>query len=198
MTQSPDTPRPADPVAQATEAITTIHARSERKVDRHQRAVETVTGLLGRPGFLYGVMAGVAIWVGSNLIARHLGLPVWDTPPFYWLQGLLGLSALLTTVVVLITQNRMGKTAERRAQLDLQMNLLVEQKVTKLIELIEELRRDLPSVKDRSDPLAEAMAESADPHAMLMALEVTLDHGSTIDELTTAQTESEQAPASPA
>lgn len=43
------------------------------------------------------------------------------------------------------------------------MTLLVEQKVTKVIALIEELRRDLPSVQNRVDSQAEAMQEVVDP-----------------------------------
>ena len=75
------------------------------------------------------------------------------------------------TTMVLITQNRQTHDAEQRAQLDLQINLLAEQKVAKLIALLEELRRDLPIVQDRVDRAAEAMTEPVDPHAVLSALQ---------------------------
>ena len=78
------------------------------------------------------------------------------------------------TAGVLIRQNRQEKLAEQRAQLALQLNLLSEQKVAKLIALIEELRKDLPNVKNRYDPEAEMMKEAADPHAVMEALEETL------------------------
>ena len=83
----------------------------------------------------------------------------------------MGLGALLTTTIVLITQTRQGKLAEQRAQLDLQVNLLAEQKTAKLIALLEELRRDLPEVHNRHDAEAAAMEQSTDPHAILAALE---------------------------
>ena len=83
----------------------------------------------------------------------------------------MGLSALLTTIIVLITQSRQGKLAEQRAQLGLQLNLLAEQKIAKLIALVEELRRDLPEVHDRHDAEATAMEQSTHPHAILDALE---------------------------
>jgi uncharacterized membrane protein len=102
------------------------------------------------------------------------------------------LSALVTTIVVLITQKRQGKMAERRGQLNLQMSLLVEQKVTKVIGLLEELRRDLPSVQDREDLEAEAMTEATDPDALLTALEVTLTHREAIEELVEVQAEAEE------
>jgi uncharacterized membrane protein len=54
------------------------------------------------------------------------------------------------------------------------VSLLAEQKTAKLIALIEELRRDLPNVKDQHDPQAAAMEQATDPHAILGALEETL------------------------
>ncbi len=137
--------------------------------------MEAVAAFLGRPLFLYLTQAVVLLWVIVNLLLRVHGARVYDAPPFPWLQGLIGLGALLLTIVVLITQNRQGKLAERRAQLDLQVSLSSEQKIAKLIALVEELRRDLPSVKNRIDPEAEAMSEAADPHAVLEALEERLE-----------------------
>jgi uncharacterized membrane protein len=108
-----------------------------------------------------------------NVLPR-LGLPQFDPPPFPWLEFTIGTGSLLMTAGVLIKQNRQEKLAEQRAQLTLQLNLLTEQKVAKLIALIEELRCDLPNVKNRYDPDAEMLKEAADPHAVMEALEETL------------------------
>jgi uncharacterized membrane protein len=89
------------------------------------------------------------------------------------LQGIVALSALLMTTLVLITANRQTRNAEERSHLDLQVNLLAEHKVAKLIALVEELRRDLPMVRDRIDREADSMQEAVDPAAMLAALEGT-------------------------
>lgn len=164
-----------DLVSSTVGTIASLHVQAEQRVGRHQRLIETLTRQLGRPRFFYVVLALVLVWIGANLAARGLGHAPWDAPPFYWLQGLVGLSALLMTIIVLITQNRQGRTAERREQLNLQINLLSEQKVTKLISLVEELRRDLPSVRNRADPEAEAMTAAADPAAVLVALEESLE-----------------------
>jgi uncharacterized membrane protein len=48
--------------------------------------------------------------------------------------------------------------------------------VAKLIALVEELRRDLPMVRDRTDREADAMQEAVDPQAMLTALERDLEN----------------------
>src|SRR5262249_15009922 len=96
-------------------------------------------------------------------------------PPFFWLQGTVALSALLMTTIVVTTQSRQTRHAEQRAQLELQVSLLAEAKVAKLIALVEELRRDLPSVPNRVDPVADAMTENVDPHKVMSALEETLE-----------------------
>lgn len=79
---------------------------------------------MGRPWTLFALLAFVAAW-----IAFHSQRRSFDPPPFFWLQGLVGLSALLVATMVLITQNRQGKHEQQRRLLDLHVNLLVEQKV---------------------------------------------------------------------
>ena len=175
---------PSDLVSQNIDAIAALHAHAERGISRYQRTLEAATALLGRPLFFYLIVGLVTLWLGDNLLAPRLHWRQWDPPPFNWLQGVVGLGALLMTNVVLITQNRQGKVAERRAHLDLQVNLLAEQKVAKLIALVEELRRDMPNVHDRHDPEAEAMTEATDPHAVISALEETLEKvGEEVQEL---------------
>ena len=66
---------------------------------------------------------------------------------------------------------RQGKLAEQRAQLDLQVRLLAEQKTATLLALLEARRRDLPEVTNRHDAEAAAMEQATDPHAILDALE---------------------------
>jgi len=65
----------------------------------------------------------------------------------------------------------------------LQLNLLSEQKIAKIIAILEELRADLPNVHDRYDPEAIVMQEAADPIAVLNALQETLQRELAIDEI---------------
>jgi uncharacterized membrane protein len=162
-------------ISQHVETIAQLRARGESGVGFHQRTIEKVTANLGRPLFLNLVLAGLAFWVLANIYPRQIGIVPFDSPPFPLLSGVVSTGGLLLAILILITQNRQARVAERNAQLDLQVNLLAEQKITKLIALVEELRHDLPSVRDRHDPEAEAMAEATDPHAVLDALEEKLD-----------------------
>jgi uncharacterized membrane protein len=158
-------------VAHTVHTVASLRSRAQDRVSRHQRAVELFTATLGRPRTLYAILGLVASWTGLNLAMVH---PL-DPPPFFWLQGAIGLSAVLTATVILISQTRQTQEAEQRSQLDLQVNLIAEQKITKVIELLEELRRDLPSVRDRVDSKADAMTTSVDATAVLAALEQTID-----------------------
>jgi uncharacterized membrane protein len=161
-------------VDQDIETIVALRMRAEHKVNRHQRNIERFTQNIGRPRFLYFIILFVVLWIIINSFATQFGLPFHDTPPFSWLQGIISLSALLMTTVVLITQNRQDKLAEERRHLDLQVSLLVERKVSKVIDLLEELRYDIPNVENRHDPQAEAMKENVDPHAAITSLNRSL------------------------
>jgi uncharacterized membrane protein len=161
-------------VNQNVETIASLRARSEAELSKHQRGIERITAALGRPRSIYVVLSVVALWVGFNTFAAKVGLRPPDPPPFEALQALVGLAALLMTIMVLTTQNRQSKHTEQRAHLDLQVNLLAEQKVAKLIALLEELRRDIPAVPDRVDREAQVMTEPLDPAAVMTALEGTL------------------------
>ena len=159
-------------VSQDVESVASIRARAEQRLDRHQRMMEVLTTALGRPRTVYVTLSIVVGWVAFNLVTPKLfGWQCIDPPPFFWLQGVVALSALLMTTLVLITANRQTRNAEERSHLDLQVNLLAERKVAKLIALVEELRRDLPMVRDRIDREADSMQEAVDPAAMLAALE---------------------------
>lgn len=125
---------------------------------------------MGRPIYLVALLIFVALWIVVNSRAVFLGSRSIDPPPFSWLQGLLTLVALITTTIVLIAQNRQVKLDQQRAHLDLQVNMLTEQKVTKVIHLLEELRRDLPMVKDRYDPQIAVLQEGADTAQVVSAL----------------------------
>jgi uncharacterized membrane protein len=167
----PEGERTAEHVARNVQAITELHLQGERALGAHQRAIESGTARLGRPSWLYSILALVLLWALANALGPPLGWRAADPPPFFWLQGVIGLAALLTTTMVLITQNRQAKLIERRMHLDLQVNLLTEQKTAKLIELLEELRRDLPNVRNRRDSEAESMQRAAEPQQVITALE---------------------------
>ena len=152
------------------DSIVSHQQREEEKLTRPERYLQRICALIGRPGYLFAVLALVALWILGNLLVASLAMKPFDPPPFERLQGMLTFAALATSTIVLITQQRQARLENQRAHLDLQVNLLTEQKVTKLIHLIEELRRDLPNVKNRHDPEVAALQVRTDTTKVLSAL----------------------------
>jgi uncharacterized membrane protein len=170
---APSTPFEAerDQISQNIEAVLAFYTREEQKISRSQRILERVSNLIGQPVFLGFILLFVALWMLANAVLRELGIAQFDPAPFFWLQGIVGLGALLTASAVLTRQNRLAKLADQRAHLDLKVTLLTEQKAAKLIDLLEELRRDLPNVRNRHDPEAAVLQRSMNPDLVLAALD---------------------------
>ena len=156
------------------ETIVALRMNAERDVNRHQRYIERITNTLGRPFAVYLILLFCLLWMIMSFICRFLGLPVIDRPPFPWLEDVVSISSLVMTVVVLTTQNRQARLAEQRRHLDLQITLLTERKVSKVIELLETMRHDLPQLQNDHDPEAVAMKEPVDPHSALNSLTQTM------------------------
>ena len=166
-------PLPAlnDLVEQNLEMVVQHHLEAERNVDYNQRTIEKIMAGIGRPLFLYTMITIIVSWIVLQYVLHLLGDPVFDPAPFYWLQGLISCSALCVSIMVLITQNRQEIMHERRRHLDLQVTLLTEQEVTKIIRMLEEIRRDSPSMSNRVDPEVEAMKQDLDPHDVMQKLD---------------------------
>jgi len=159
-----------DQISQNIGAVLDFYTREDQKISRSQRIIERISLAIGKPAYLAFILLFVLFWMSANAVLLGVGRAAFDPPPFFWLQGLIGLGALLTATVVLAKQNRLSRLAEQRAHLDLKVTLLTEQKAAKLIDLLEELRRDLPNVKDRHDPRAAALLQSMNPDLVLAAL----------------------------
>ncbi len=87
------------------------------------------------------------------------------------MELILTVVAFEIAVMILTSQRRADRFANLREQMTLEATLLTEQKTRKIIELLEELRRDSPGIKDRLDIEAEQMAARADPHKVLAVTE---------------------------
>jgi uncharacterized membrane protein len=152
-------------------AISRLASEHERRATRLQRASEKLTSFIGQPAFLAGLCAAIMLWVCGNFAAMLVLHRAFDPPPFNRLQSLASVMALLFTVLILSTQRREDELADRRERLILHLAVLTEQKTAKAIELLEEIRRDAPALRDRHDRQAASMAQPTGPHTVLDAIE---------------------------
>jgi len=160
-------------VEDTVEAVARFHSAHQAEASGLQRAIERLTRRAGSPTFAALLTVLVVGWRAFNLGLQAVGRQPLDEPPFFWLQGAVALTALYMTVFILTTQRREDKLAGLRDQLTLELSILAERKSAKIIELLEELRRDAPDISDRADEDAAALSTPADPDAVLGALKDT-------------------------
>ncbi|HEX3837643.1 MAG TPA: DUF1003 domain-containing protein [Steroidobacteraceae bacterium] len=167
---STDADRPAY-LDQNIDSVLEVRKREREQRSAAHRLVDRVSRIIGRPLYLLILVGFAGAWIAINVSAAHFGRAAFDPSPFPLLDGILSLAALITTTVVLIAQNRQTRIEQQHMHISLQVNLVTEQKVAKIINLLEELRRDLPMVKDRYDPKAASYAQETDALQVLTAIE---------------------------
>jgi uncharacterized membrane protein len=152
------------------ELLADFKDREESQLSGAQALIERISSFFGNPAYFAFVLGFILFWVLLNLWGLHQGWQHVDEPPFAALQGLVSSNALLLTIAVLIRQNRMAHIAEHRSHVDLQVNLLTEQKVTKILQLVDELRRELTELRHRPDAEVAELSKPADAHALIHAI----------------------------
>jgi uncharacterized membrane protein len=116
------------------------------------------------------------------LFAPSFGYRAPDPPPFQWLQGAMTLISLFMVFLILGAQKHEDALNRHRDLLALELAILSEQKTAKVIQLLEELRRDSPQIHDRVDREAEKLAQPANPQSVLDAIKDTRMPGPTATE----------------
>jgi uncharacterized membrane protein len=160
-------------IEETIQSIAQLRAEHHESATSFQRTVNHTTALLGRPWFIGVITVIVVGWIGLTLLAAALGVRPIDPPPFAWLGGAVSLVSLYMVVLILGAQRREDKLAQHREMLILELAILSEQKIAKVIQLLEESRRDNPQIRNRLDPEAENLAQPADPQSVLDAIKKT-------------------------
>jgi uncharacterized membrane protein len=125
---------------------------------------------LGRASFIAALTAFVVGWMSLNWFALALGHRPPDPPPFAWLAGASSLAFLYLVILILTTKIEDNRLPSATSCSIWSLAILTEQKIAKVVALLEELRRDSPHLHDRVDELAEVMARPADPQSVIDAI----------------------------
>jgi len=165
-------------IAETIASIAALRAQHDERGKSGLRTLRKSVALVTRPGVLSVVLALPLAWALANGIGEILGYRVIDPAPFLWLVTALAVASLWVTLTILSIQRRDDALMALREQLSLELAILGEQKNAKIIELLEELRRDLPLVPNRADDQASEMARPADPNEVMEAIESTQGGGS--------------------
>lgn len=120
-------------VARNIEALLLRQTQEEKARSLQQRIADAVTVAAGSMPFVYVHLAIVVLWTVVN--AGWTPLKPFD-PTFVLLATAASVEAIFLSTFVLVTQNRMQRDADRRADLDLQISLLTEHELTRVIQLV--------------------------------------------------------------
>jgi len=162
-------------IADTVRAVAQLHADHHLRSTTVEKIVDRWTATLGNPGFLGWVACAVLFWIIANLVLRGAGYTPIDPPPFALLGWALSAMGLVIAVLILSTQRRSDQLSELREQMTLELASLTERKVAKIIELIEEQRRDSPELRNRDDHEAREMTERTDAKVILGAIKTSHD-----------------------
>ena len=141
----------------------------EQRKGFQQRFADAITRFTGSMRFVYIHALIYGAWIVTNLPV--MPTPKFD-PSFVILAMVASVEAIFLTTFVLMTQNRMSREAERRAELDLQISLLAEHEVTRLITLVKAIGEKLDIEASRDPELPELQQDVA-PERVLDVMEHT-------------------------
>jgi len=129
---------------------------------------DRITAFAGSMPFLWLHAILFGGWVILNL-GLLPGLPAFD-PTFVILAMVASVEAIFLSTFILITQNRMQAQADRRADLNLQVSLLSEHEITRLIKMVAEIgeRMQVPAAQH---PELDELKEDVHPEQVLETLE---------------------------
>ncbi len=173
MTLSPTVPPPqptglAPALARNIRALSDRRSAEKRSAGLQERTAELVTRFAGSIAFVYIHAIAFGVWVAVNT-GLVTFLPKWDES-FVVLGTLASVEAIFLSTFVLISQNRMAAAADKRADLDLQISLLSEHEVTRLVTLVSAIAAKMDIHTD-ADAEIDELKQDVAPEAVLDEIE---------------------------
>lgn len=140
-------------------AIAAVEEEARRVRTPTARTIDAIAQFLGRPVFLSVQAMWMAAWIAWNLIEPGRAF---DRPPFFRLDTILSIEAIVISTFVLISQNRMATTDNRREHLNLQVSLLAEAEMTNALNMLHRISRHLGLPDTANDAEARELAKRTD------------------------------------
>jgi uncharacterized membrane protein len=158
----------ADVVERNIDTIIQIRRERERTKTLQDRVADRITAFSGSMPFFYLHVLWFAVWMAINL--RWTPLQAFDPFPFGLLTMVVSLEAIFLSTFVLVSQNRMGVVADQRADLDLQINLLAEHEITRILKLVDAMA-DRMGVNPDRDRETDELEQDVSPQVLLQEIE---------------------------
>lgn len=132
------------------------------------RVADGITGFSGSMLFVYIHVGLFALWMvcGNGV----LGIPKFDPYPYQLLTMAVSLEAIFLSTFVLVSQNRMAIEADRRADLDLHVDLLTEHEITRALKMLDAIQEKL-GISDPEERELRELEKECTPTAVMEHLE---------------------------
>ena len=143
-------------------------AQEESRAAISERVADAITAFAGSMTFVMIHAVAYGTWIGINL-GLVPGIKAFD-PSFVVLAMEASVEAIFLSTFVLISQNRMMGAAAKQSDLDLQINLLAEHELTRLVSLVDAMARKMGVDAVPAEELAE-IKQDVSPEAVLDGLE---------------------------
>ena len=150
------------------EAIDQYRREAEDVRTFRDRIADGVTRFAGSIPFIYFHVLWFGVWVLANLEIG--GFPAFDPFPFGLLTTIVSLEAIFLSTFVLVSQNRQAEISERRAELDLQFDLLAEYEVTRILKLVDAMAKEMNLDEFDKEEIKE-LKRDVKPETVLQELE---------------------------
>lgn len=148
-------------------ALLQHNQREYKKRSFEEKIAGQVTRFTGNMLFVYIHLTLFAVWIMWN--TGSFGLKPFD-PTLGVLGMFASVEAIFLSTFVLISQNRMNAEADKRADLDLQVSLLTEHEVTRLITLVRAMAKKM-DIPDAYDAEIDELAKDVHPEMVLDTME---------------------------
>jgi uncharacterized membrane protein len=143
-----------------TTAFRAVKARQSTNQTIMQVVANGLTNFASSTGFFVFHVIMFTVWIVWN--SRLFGLPQFDPFPFGLLTMIVSLEAIFLSIFVLMSQSRESAIAELREEMTLQVNLKIEEEVTKTLQLVAGIYTRLGH-KIGEDPELRQMLQPLDP-----------------------------------
>ena len=153
-------------------AIQGFQAKHYKKRTAFQKIADRIVTFSGSFAFLIINVLAFAIWILWN--SKLLGIKPFDPFPFVLLTTIVSLEAIILAIFVLISQNRQSRISDLRQEVDLQINLIAEEEITKMIHLLAGLYKAM-NVNVEADSELKVMLQPTDWDAIEKRLEKELE-----------------------
>jgi uncharacterized membrane protein len=145
------------------DALVQRRREQERRKPTQHRVADAVTSFTGSLRFVVLHIVIVTAWIAVNV--GVLPIHRFD-PTFVILATAASVEAIFLSTFVLISQNRMQAQADARAELDLQISLLGEHEITRLVTLVT-LVADRLDIAEAHDPELTELRRDVAPERIL-------------------------------